>query len=179
MARRSRSGPHRRSRSSNRAAAVRPKLAWACMPASAANDREAAAKRLQGCKIYSLGLALCPKLGAYVFIGALCLCECADFAGQKAVLNRAHAGKQLHVLSTPSVRLGQLQAQWSAFVLVRDSASHNILLTQNQASGIQHEWNPYGTPPSGSVARASSSSAGDATIRCASPAASWTTTMTT
>ena len=54
-----------------------------------------------------------------------------------------------------------------------------LLKTNHQASGIQHEWNPYGTPPSGSVARASSSSAGDATTRCASPAASWTTTMTT
>ena len=57
---------------------------------------------------------------------------------------------------------------------------HSTYSKQNhQASGIQHEWNPYGTPPSGSVARASSSSAGDATTRCASPAASWTTTMTT
>ena len=38
--------------------------------------------------------------------------------GKKPV-NRASAGEQLHILPTPSVRLGQLQAQWSAFVLVR------------------------------------------------------------
>ena len=50
-----------------------------------------------------------------------CLCECADFAGQKSGgLNSTRPGtEQLHVLPTPSVRLGQLQVQWSAFVLVR------------------------------------------------------------
>ena len=36
--------------------------------------------------------------------------------GKKPV-NRASAGEQLHILPTPSVRLGQLQAQWPAFVV--------------------------------------------------------------
>lgn len=148
------------------------------MLASAANDRETAAKRLQRCKIYSLGLALCPKLGALRYFALSVSVNAPILLGKKPVnpTGQTSGSKQL---KAPYTRLGQLQAQWSAFVLVRVTQHSTYSKQNHQAEGIQHEWNPYGTPPSGSVARASSSSAGDATTRCASPAASWTTTMTT